>query len=195
MLEWRRSRPSTTASAGVEGGGRLPVNAISMTFHDRLKKCFRLRPVPKLLFSQEYLGDPDRVEASLLLGLEWDRVDENFFSDHSASIYALNPESFCYYLPSMLSFSYGGVLKYEQVTDLLIGLLDLSGDEKLIPEFTRERFFKLDSRQFDCLEEWLASLERAGLLSDETLAERVNLTVMLMRDLAGSDRIDGDSGV
>jgi hypothetical protein len=152
-------------------------------FLNTLKSAFPDDPVPAQLFDNSFVGDPDRTDAALLLGVPWTRIDDEFWLYHWEALTALNIESFIYYLPSAILFSYRDCLKYDMVTDLLTNVLDTSGDLVIMPAFVVDRFGALTSAQFDCLEMWARKLSELCEFRDEIQERRVFNTIRILRDI------------
>jgi hypothetical protein len=153
-------------------------------FAGQLRRAFPAEPVPAVVVDDTFPCDPDRDDAVLLQGLAWPEVAADFWRDHWWGLTSLLPEAFVYYLPSLLEISIKDGLPYDMPRKTLIHTLDTSADLGTIPNFTLERMLILSSAQFDCVEAWCGIVAAKGWFDDRLQQERVELTVMVLREEA-----------
>lgn len=154
-------------------------------FSNLLQASFPVRPVPSELLSDRNLADCDSAEAALLLGVDWTRVDDDFWRDHWSAYSALSPSAFVYYLPSMLEFSIDD--SYELLRDNLINLFNTSGDPSIFPEFMSERMALLKLNQIKCLISWSDIMSKNSYFKDKNEENRVVYTLMVLEEMNSSN--------
>jgi hypothetical protein len=152
-------------------------------FAGQLRRAFPAEPVPEVIVSDEFPCDPDREDALLLQGLAWPDVAPEFWRDHWWALTSLLPQAFVYYLPSLLEISVTDDVPYDMARDTLVHTLNTSADAATIPHFTWERMLLLTPGQFECIEAWCEILAAKGWFDDALQQERVELTVMVLKDL------------
>jgi hypothetical protein len=146
-----------------------------------LRNRFPVHPVPSAILIDRSIADCDSAEAALLLGVEWTRVDNDFWRDHWSAYSALQPSAFVYYLPSMLKFSLLDAC--ELIRDSLIGLFNTSGDPSIFPEFLLERMELLTLTQTQCLILWSKIMSEMSYFANKNEEERVVLTLMVFEEM------------
>jgi hypothetical protein len=153
-------------------------------FSALLRTCFPVHPVPSEILIYRPFADCDSEEAALLLGVDWTRVDDDFWRDHWSAASALCPSAFVYYLPSMLEFSIDD--SYQLIRDNLISLFNTSGDPSIFPEFMFERMQLMTFNQTQCLLAWSDIMSKMSYFLDKNEEDRVVFTLMLLEEVNSS---------
>jgi hypothetical protein len=163
---------------------QLRVNAVVTEFSTLLRNYFPVHPIPSEILIYRHLADCDSEEAALLLGVDWTRVDDDFWRDHWSAYLALSPTAFVYYLPSMLMFSLEA--PYELIRDGLIQLFNTSGDPSIFPNFMFERITLLTFSQIKCLVLWGDTMSQMSYFADKNEENRVLFTLTKLEDMNSS---------
>lgn len=151
--------------------------------NEKLREAFPEEPVPLRLFDLTYVPDSDRSDASLLLGVKWPRVDEEFWFEHWPSYYAFSPEAFRYYLPSMLEVTALNNIRYDQLFNCIVNSLNTSGDVSIFPEFIVSRFVLLRKEQSICVDYWSTIIDWSNSGLDSVDIDRIKLTILSILEL------------
>jgi hypothetical protein len=147
-----------------------------------IRAAFATREKPASLVSNGR-GDTLELDARHFQDLSWEEVSFADWRDYSDAVAGMNADAFCYFLPSIMSLSLGGLDGAALVGDNLIGLLDTSSDPHLWHEFFVERFQKLNADELEALQKWVCVI--ADDISDAVTLQRVNDTVHMLRLLKG----------
>ena len=131
-----------------------------MTLAEKIERAFssRHKPAQVRLADEVIQLDDDVEEALWFSGRDWHELTWQDWQHHSNAIFFFDPESFAYYLPSLLLLSAQNPSHSLNAADSLINMLDCSPDPEGWPEGTERRFLGLNQSELDVLKEWLLHL-------------------------------------
>ncbi len=147
--------------------------------HRAFLQCFPLEPVPVSLTGGHILDDDDIGPAETIVGTQWTDIDPDFWSRHYSIIFSLSPESFLYYLPSMLL----STLKIENEfsTSTLTHIFDTSGNTEIFSFNLVHLIENMNQSQCACLVGWSKKLTDVSVYDDEIQEIRVRNTARVIQ--------------
>jgi hypothetical protein len=128
-----------------------------MKLTEKIERVFSSRPMPaQVRLADEVIQLDDDVEDALWFsGRDWRELTWQNWQEHSDAIFFFDPESFAYYLPSILVLSVQNPTGSLNAADSLIGELDRSPDPEVWTEDFVRRFLELNRAELDVLKDWL----------------------------------------
>lgn len=129
-----------------------------MNLAEKIEGIFAPRPKPAQVRVDDEVRlqlDADVEESLWFSGRDWHELRWRDWQEHSSGIFFFDPETFAYYLPSILLLSVQNPSKRLTAADSLMSQLDRSPDVEDWPDDFATRFLELSPRELDVLKEWL----------------------------------------
>jgi hypothetical protein len=120
----------------------MPYRGDANSCRDTRRLCPREKPASLVSHGR---GDTLELDARHFQDVSWEEVSFADWRDYSDAVAGMNADAFCYFLPSIMSLSLGGLDGAALAGDNLIGLLDTSSDPHLWHEFFVESFQNLNA--------------------------------------------------
>ena len=128
-----------------------------MNLAEKIEQAFaaRLKPAQVRLGDEVLQLDSDVEEALWFSGRDWHELRWQDWQEHASATYFFDPESFRYYLPSVLLLAVENPNESLTAAESLISELDRSPDVEGWTAGFAVRFLGLNLAELDALKEWL----------------------------------------
>ncbi len=132
-----------------------------------IEHAFAHRQMPEVLVQSRSPTTPEQHDALWLAGRDWRQVGWADWEKHPDAFFALVPEAFKYYLPSILIGLLEAPGHHMLAGDALLRVLDRSPQVSYWDAFITTRLFGLTVAEYEVLKAWLLSLSGQSQVLDE----------------------------
>lgn len=120
-----------------------------------IEKAFSSRLKPDLATNSIQLTEHELKSLSSIVSCNWESVTEHEWEQNFDALSWLSPESFCYYLPSILTLALKNNEPNLIVVVNLVSMLDRSPTPEWWDNFFLERWLLLTKDELLVIEKWL----------------------------------------
>lgn len=156
-----------------------------MMLHADIEQAFAHRQRPSKVIELRSPVTPEQQDALWFLGRDWREIGWRDWERHSDAFYALVPEAFIYYLPSILIGAMAAPGSQLLAADALLGVLARSPEIYHWDAFITKRLLCLQPDEYKVIKAWVLSLSGLPhMLDEDSLAQAYETVDLLERETA-----------
>ena len=151
------------------------------TIQIKIQNAFEKRKKPKNITNSNELSADEYDDLNGFVSIHPDAFTCDHLENHYEAIFWLSPESFYYYLPSILSTSIRENEPNISINHSIIGMLDRNPDTFTWDDFFIERWTLLNIKEYEAVQEWLiwiASFDNSSF-NDDSLSRAFDTLELL----------------
>jgi hypothetical protein len=152
-----------------------------LSFREKVENAFVIRKQATRLICECGTVTPEQQDALWFDRRDWRDVTWAEWQAHRDAFYAFTPETFIYYLPSILLLSLHNTNRGLLPADALLQLLDRSPTIEYWDEFLVSRLLGLQTPEYEVLIDWAIALAETGTIESGDSLGRAFDTIYLLR--------------